>query len=123
MAFAIPIAVIWAPIFIWKVYQEKKLIQLLSPLAFLPPLASFFIFDLRHDWLQTRSIINYLQADHVNQELLLKLIKRGQNFIFDGLHVFGIQRLFTPFIIGLFLFFARKSNLTTRIAIKILAYW
>lgn len=122
MAFAVPLAIVWLPAFVWKVFREKRFLQLLSPMAFLPPLASFFIFDVRHDWLQTKSVLAYLGAERTGVDLWLKLVQRGQNFLFDSLRVFGVSRWLTPIIIGLFVFFGRK-NKVVRPALFVLGYW
>lgn len=124
MAFAIPIALIWLFFFVIKIKKEKLFKQLLTPLAFLPPLATFVAFDLRHDWLQVRSVLAYLSAHRVDSNFLIKFWQRLQLFLFDGVHVFGFNKYLSPFVLGLFFFLTRKNkDKTLKSAIIIAAIW
>lgn len=124
MAFAIPIAIVWLPFFIYKAYRERKNSQLFAPLAFLLPLATFVLFDLRHDWLQVRSVFAYLTTHHASSNFLMKLWQRFQMFLFDGTHVFGFSKYINPLALGFFAFLTRKQK-EKRLdyAIKIALIW
>jgi hypothetical protein len=93
MAFAIPIAMLLFPVFIWKTLQRKKPLQLISILVFLLPLSTFLLFDIRHDWLQTRSVIEYLQTPITDQEsILLRIKDRISGTLFHGTNIFLLPR-------------------------------
>jgi len=91
MAFAVPLALLWLPIFIVKSYKDKQLKNIYTVLFFVLPLATFFLFDLRHDWLQVRSLLTYMQTNSVsNQTFGLKIIERARQAFLAGGNVFHI---------------------------------
>lgn len=60
MAFAVPVLILSLPVLILAILKNRKFIHLFSVLIILIPLSTFILFDLKHQFLQTHSVINYL---------------------------------------------------------------
>jgi len=46
----------------WLIIKNKRWLHLLSPLAILPALSTYLVFDLRNNFLQTRAVLSYLSS-------------------------------------------------------------
>jgi len=90
MAFAIPIALVWMPFFAFRVVKNKAWKHLLAPLFFLPPLASFVLFEVRHDWLQVKSVITYIQQSSSDLTFIERALSRLTSATRDGVNVFRL---------------------------------
>lgn len=62
MAFGVPILVLLMPLLALVIVRNKKYLHFFAPLILLIPLSSFILFDLKHEFLQTRSVLNYLNG-------------------------------------------------------------
>lgn len=60
MAFGVPILVLLIPLLLFLIIRNKKFLHVFSLLILLIPLSTFVLFDLKHQFLQTKSVINYL---------------------------------------------------------------
>lgn len=60
MAFGLPILVLAIVYLLYFVIKERKAAHLFALLILLIPLSTFILFDLKHDFLQTRSALNYI---------------------------------------------------------------
>lgn len=60
MAFGVPILVLLLPVLIFLIIKNKKFSHLSALLILLIPLSTFILFDLKHQFLQTKSVINYV---------------------------------------------------------------
>ena len=61
MAFGVPILVLATAFLVYFMYKNKLMKHALFFLSLFLPLATFIIFDLRHNFLQTFSLIKYLE--------------------------------------------------------------
>lgn len=71
VAFGGPILVLSLPYIVFKIIKSKKFSHLLVLGVIALPLSTFLVFDLRNNWLQTRSLIKYLTADKGDYQLAL----------------------------------------------------
>lgn len=60
MAFGVPLLVVILPFLIYRIIRDRKFSHFLAVASILIPMSSYFIFELRHNFLQIRSVINYL---------------------------------------------------------------
>ncbi|MDA1317484.1 MAG: hypothetical protein O3B87_05735 [bacterium] len=69
MAFGVPILVVIAPTILYQIWKKKTYKHLLSFGFLMIPLVSYMLFELRHDFLQIKSVINYLSgADIIGKQ-------------------------------------------------------
>jgi hypothetical protein len=124
MAFAIPMAIAWFPFFVIKVLKEKLWQQLLTVLLFLPPLSSFVLFDLRHDWLQVRSVLQYVQSSTPETTLTERLLPRFFSALVDGLDVFRLPKMLSSGFLLLMAFLGwRTRNTEVRSILGLCGVW
>ncbi len=62
MAFGVPILVLLVPLLIFIIIKNKKFLHIFSLLILLVPLSTFILFDLKHQFLQTKSVLNYISG-------------------------------------------------------------
>ncbi|KKQ01979.1 MAG: hypothetical protein US11_C0002G0038 [Candidatus Roizmanbacteria bacterium GW2011_GWA2_36_23] len=95
MAFAGPILILLLPILGFKIITNRKLLHIFSLLVILIPVSTFILFDLKHQFLQTRSVINYVSGkettgqtdkpfDAVLRERVLSMKTDGIGFVTKG---------------------------------------
>ncbi len=88
MAFGGPILILTFPYLLYSVIKHKHWKHLLSPFILLIPLSTFFAFDLKNNFLQARSVLNYLSgaeiAGKVNTPFNELIWKRWHGLIFDN---------------------------------------
>lgn len=70
IAFGAPILILTFFLVIRHVLRTKKFAHLLLFLFLLIPLSTYIVFELRHDFLQMRSVSTYLQTSHREQGVL-----------------------------------------------------
>ena len=63
MALGVPLFLLTSLGILWIIFQRKSWRHLVSIFATMPFLATFIIFDIRHDFLQLKSVMNYLIGD------------------------------------------------------------
>lgn len=68
MAFGGPMLIIFGLYLIYKVIKRRKYSHLLVFLSVFIPLSTFILFDLRHDFLQSRSVIRYFLERDANDD-------------------------------------------------------
>lgn len=125
MAFAVPIAVILGPIFLYKIIKLKKYKQALSLIAFLIPLSTFFLFEIRHDWLQLRSVLAYLNLkEKVDYSLIKVLVQRIISISGDGLNIFKISPSFlsAPIMLAFWLIGVNNKKKSIKLAVSLTTY-
>lgn len=125
MAFAVPIALVWFPVFLFYLYRNKKYQHLLSVILFVPPILSFIFFEVRHDFLQTRSVLSYLQLEKSGElSLIERLLQRLLSAFGDGLNIYSLPAFFAPIITGIFCWFGLKTkNKLVKNAITLFTVW
>lgn len=125
MAFVMPIALLWLPIFLYKIYKTKKYIQLPTILLFLLPLSTFVLFDFRHDWLQLNSVLYYLQNSAADEKSFFAFITERINSAFlQAPNIFNILswlNLLVLTIVSLLVSF--KANKKTKQFGLYFLYW
>jgi len=62
MAFGVPILVLLLPLLFFIFFKNKKYSHILALLILLIPLSTFILFDLKHQFLQTKSVLGYLNG-------------------------------------------------------------
>jgi hypothetical protein len=71
MAFGVPILLSATGFLIYFLYKSKKLKHLFSYLILLVPLSSFILFDIKHDGLQFKALMQFITStDRVSESLI-----------------------------------------------------
>ena len=84
MAFGVPIAILMGSYLVYKIVKSKKWLHLLCFAAILLPLSTFILFDLRHDFLQSRSVINYFSIKNPNDDwTIIKYLSERFDSVID----------------------------------------
>ena len=119
MAFGVPILISTLLYLLYFLYKKKKLSHLISLFILLIPLSSFLLFDIRNNFLQTKSIISYILGAQSHGKLDLNLIQlitlRIKELIVDGFgiitqgNIYLTLFLFLSFIFIFFLSFKQKK--------------
>ena len=123
MAFGVPILVLVAPYILIRSVLKKKWINLLMMLVIIVPTSSYILFELRHDFLQVRSVINYLNgAENAGKVFmpLRDLLYQRINFLMnDSLGMITYDILWLTFFVFFSIAFAiikevKKINLSDK---------
>ncbi len=116
MAFGVPILVLLLPVLLFSIVKNKKYSHIAAFLILLIPLSTFILFDLKHQFLQTHSVINYLTGkensgkvdkpfNDILNSRIHSIIHDGPGFvtqdnrwlllIFGAVMVYGLYKVFT----------------------------
>ena len=60
MAFGVPLLVVMTPFILYRIWKMKNIKHLFAFAILAIPLSSYILFELRHDFLQIKAILNYL---------------------------------------------------------------
>ncbi|MBI4038748.1 hypothetical protein HY384_02200 [Candidatus Daviesbacteria bacterium] len=127
MAFGVPIFFAITPLIIYLLYKKKRIWHLLSYFILLIPLSSFIIFDLKHNGLQFKALIRYLNetSEVINLLDIFKL--RINEFTFNFFDFLSPgKNILTAFyainFLILFPYSLRKSNRQQKTAYFIFGY-
>lgn len=137
MAFGFPILAISLPIVFYIILKKvnlkiEKIKHLLAICIILIPLSSYLIFDLRHDFLQTKSAINFLtgveNTGKVEMSLNDFVMKRVNILISDtpgmiGGNVYLITLLVVFAFISIFVYGIKKFDLKNPYVLLALIYF
>lgn len=88
MAFGVPILILVLPLILYFIWKRKQFKHIVAFLLLAVPTSSYILFELRHDFLQVHSIINYLSGventgkEDISSFMLLK--KRLGNMSIDS---------------------------------------
>lgn len=124
MAFIVPIAVAWFPVFLFRIFQKKLFKQFLTVFAFLPPLVTFLLFDLRHDWLQARALLSFVTEGDASGhfDFWPRFFERLQTMLKNGLSLFALPAWLNGlFLLGVTIFGWRGKK--DRPMLAIAWYW
>ncbi|MDD2823008.1 MAG: glycosyltransferase family 39 protein [Candidatus Daviesbacteria bacterium] len=104
MAFGIPILVITMIYLCWFLLSVHKIRHIFSSLVLAIPLSTFFLFDIRNNFLQVRSVINYLTGVENHGKIDLNFSQlaslRFQESILAGLGEITLhQNILTIFLV------------------------
>lgn len=113
MAFGVPILIAVTAFLLFFLLQKRKLYHLLCYGIIIIPLSTFILFDLKHEGLQFKSIIQYLSYKNgVPFNFVGNLLIRIKELIFDCFEMlFPGKNLFTLFYSIIFIFGFTKSFL------------
>lgn len=125
MAFAVPVAIAFFPFFAYRVIKQKQLWQLLTPAVFLLPLATFFLFEIRHDWLQVRSVVRYVAHDSAESlPMAERLLSRLGLALTEGVNIFDLpQLLAAPVVLAFGIVAWRLKSPLLRITTGLFSVW
>lgn len=89
IAFGLPILVLTIIYLFPLLLKRKKLFHISAYLILLVPLSTYLLFELRHDFLQIRSIISYVttKQDVGSSSLLNMVIQRVRGILLDGINM------------------------------------
>lgn len=133
MAFGVPILVLFIPLLVFLLIKNKKFAHIFSLLILLIPLSTFILFDLKHQFLQTKSVINYLtgkentgKVDKPFKDVLhtriRSIINDGPGFITKG-NRWLLYIVLGLFGISLFQYFKKKKYQDARIFYLLFFYF
>jgi hypothetical protein len=88
MAFGVPLLVLLLPYLVWVLYKQKKLQHLLAFFILIIPLSTFILFELKHSFLQTTSVIKYITGQENSGKMpYAQLIPNRLKEIGNSLHI------------------------------------
>lgn len=123
MAFGVPLLILASVYLLFFILQKKNFLHLLSFLILLIPLSTYIAFDLRHNFLQLHSVLNYLSGieNHGKMDLALgdlASLRVKETFI-DGLGMVVTNRLPAVLLfIGVFLYTCYRQAKTKKLNIS-----
>lgn len=100
MAIGIPLVILSFAVCAWKLYQWKKYFYMLAFLLVVGMQANFIIFDVRHEFLNTKLVLHFLSSagrDHVNILLILwqRIFNLTTSIEFLRTNVWGLNTYIT----------------------------
>ncbi len=109
MAFGVPILILSTVYLIYWIIKMKTVSHLSAFLILTVPLSTFILFDLRNNFLQVRSVINYLWGSETHGKLVLGydrvITLRLKESVIDGLGLLtGGNAYLTIFLLLFFIF-------------------
>lgn len=121
MAFGVPVLITMLWYLFYFLIKNKKTHHFFSLLILLIPLSSFILFDIKHDWLQLKALVNYLgKTDNFYSNIphLLKLRVNELLFnffdqILPGKNIFTFT--FSLVFLTFFIYVYKKSKTHTKI--------
>jgi len=104
MAFGLPILLLSMPLLIYRLKKTRKLSHLLTILILIFPLFTFVLFDIRHDFLQMRAVIDFISTPALKEktEIIGYLWSRLRGTFIDGLNVFAVSNPILQSIVSAF---------------------
>lgn len=134
MAFAAPLSVVLFALFVMRLAKsketlKKKSIHALAALSATIPLSTFFLFEVRHSFLQTRSVLSYLQQEKVVDKTVLEFLTERLNQLFiGGLSGFGFNQYVSAAVVLVLLFIGLRSasqrvKSITRLFVGLYSFW
>lgn len=110
MAFGVPIGILTFFYLIYVWYKNKKLFHMASLLVLVLPLSSHLLFEIRNNFLQTKSVLNYIAGTESHGKLNLNFFQligvRVSEMVKDGLGVLAQNNVYITVFILLTLGFA-----------------
>ncbi|MCR4326734.1 MAG: glycosyltransferase family 39 protein, partial [Candidatus Roizmanbacteria bacterium] len=95
IAFGGPILIITSLLIIYSIVRSRQYAHLLGFGILIIPLSSYLLFELRHDFLQTRAVMSYVANSDRGKDFIWSLFinRRINGFLGDGIGVYLIPRL------------------------------
>jgi len=132
MAFGVPLLILVSiPLFAMMI-KNRKYLHILAFSILLIPLSTFILFDLRHQFLQTKSVLNYIRGvenmGKLKLDPLIFVFVRTKEMMLNGIGMFTGGNLFISiFVLFLVLFFCfnalRKKQHKIKDVVLITAYF
>lgn len=114
MAFGVPILILSLVYAGWVIFKVKKLTHLIAPLILIIPLSSYIVFELRNNFLQITSALNYVSGKEdlgkVNMTFVDLLTHRLNYMINDTLGMISLNTLWLTFFIFFVIVFSMVKN-------------
>lgn len=128
MAFGIPIFIAVTIFLGFLLNKKKKITHLFSYFILSIPLSTFILFDIRHDWLQLNSVMQFINNQKSPQNLFNVFAGRIHSLVFD---CFGqliadknwLTILYTIFFLLMFVISVRKIQALQKTAYFLFAYF
>ncbi len=110
IAFGGPLLLITSALVLPTFFKSKQYTHILSYLILLIPLSTYFAFELRHDFLQTRAVLAYITQPKIDDDFswAMFFLKRAQGFLWNGIGLYTIPRM-NVLLMGAFIFFYLKT--------------
>lgn len=104
--------------------MSKKWSQLFAPFFIIPPILTFILFDLRHDWLQLKSITLYLNQDQPSLAMWERINSRLSLVLSGGMRFVTFSGWIASVILCLIGYMGYQSGFARiRLAIRLLLFW
>lgn len=120
MALGVPILILTFLFLIFYLFKSKKLPHLVSVFILLIPLSTHLLFDLRNNFLQIKSVINYIFGSETHGKLDLNIFQLGslrlKELIVDGLGILTQGNTYLTIslllfiLVAIFISFKKKSK-------------
>jgi hypothetical protein len=132
MAFGVPILLLSAICLIYFLIKKQKIVHLFSLSVLAIPLSTYILFDLRHNFLQTQSVIKYLSGAESHGKINLGLretaVARFKEMFTGGLGMLTTEQtwlnILVAVVFGIFLWhLTRKKKLNITNPYIIFAYF
>lgn len=116
MAWGVPILILSLPLFLQRIIKKKKFPQLLSFMVLLIPLSTYILFDVRHQFLQLKSVLAYLShpSTQSHGNIFIFIGGRMQDMFISLLNMIALGniplQLFFFFIFIFFIYYVKKGK-------------
>ncbi len=117
IAFGGPILVLTILLVLYHMKKTKKWLHSLGFLILAIPFSTYIAFELRHDFLQLKSLFNYIFGTETfgKQPINILISSRMYGFFIDGLYIFkSVPKIASIVMIALFAYFFQKSKKPTK---------
>lgn len=123
MAFGMPVLVLSLIPLLFTIFNKKKYKHILTFLILLIPLSTFLLFDLRHQFLQTKSVLNYIQGTENMGKLklspLIFVFTRMKEMLLSSVGMFSRGKLLVSIFLLCLILFAFYKILNKKSKTKI----
>lgn len=113
MAFGVPMLILFGTYIIYHIIKKKKCTHLLAGLVILIPLSTFLMFDLRHDFIQVKSVFAYLSDEKaggsINGYFNDRVVSITDSFNVLNLPIEKIRNMISGLVIISLLFLIKKN--------------
>jgi hypothetical protein len=104
MAWGVPILFLSSIVLLAAIIKQKNFSHIISFIILLIPLSTFFLFDIRHHFIQIKSVLAYLAHPKILQEVTLL------QFLSGRIQELGIGSVLLAIVLLIFILRKRKGN-------------
>lgn len=131
MAFGVPIAILTVFYLIYVWYKNKHFLHSISFFVLIIPLSSHILFEIRNNFLQTKSVLAYLGGTQSHGKLDLNFFQlvgvRASEMVRDGLGILTQENMYITAlflaVLSLMFFKVLKEKSQTRLIYFLAAYF